>query len=168
MTNKFQPHLHVLPEDDANRQIANGFGLNIPSPRALRVLTEAGGWARVGECFASDHVSAMDKYKNRFMILLVDFDDKPNRLSHVKKSVPDRLQDRVFILGAFGEPEDLHKAGLGTPEEIGSKLADDCRDGTGNTWAHDFLKHNQAELARLRDKVCGFLFADPTKRSDKK
>ena len=28
MTNKYLPHVYVLPEDDANRQIVNGFFLN--------------------------------------------------------------------------------------------------------------------------------------------
>jgi hypothetical protein len=166
MANKYLPHLHVLPEDDANRQIANGFGLNIPSPRTLRVLTEVGGWTRVGECFASDHVSVREKYGSRFMILLVDFDEKLSRLEHVKAKIPKHLQDRVFILGAYGEPEDLRKAGLGTYEEIGAKLADDCRNSTQLAWGHDLLKHNEAELARLRDSVCSFLFRDPTKEVD--
>src|SRR5882757_3105987 len=112
MANKFLPHLFVLPEDDANRQVATGFELALSSTRQVRVLTEAGGWARVGECFVSDHISPMRKFKTRFMILLVDFDEKMSRLDHVKGKIPDDLQDRVFVLGAFSTPEALRKAGL--------------------------------------------------------
>jgi hypothetical protein len=158
MANKFLPHLFVLPEDDANRQVATGFELNLSSTRQVRVLTEAGGWARVCEAFVSDHISAMEKYEKRFMILLVDFDGKTSRLDHVKAKIPEHLQDRVFVLGAFSTPEALRQAGLGSYEEIGSKLADDCRNGTQLTWGHSLLQHNEAELDRLRESVCGFLF----------
>jgi len=43
--NRHSPHVYVLPEDDANRQIANGFLLD-PSivDYRIRVLEEAGGW----------------------------------------------------------------------------------------------------------------------------
>jgi hypothetical protein len=42
--NKYQPHVIVLPEDDANRQIGNGF-LQVPSlqARRIQILPEAGG-----------------------------------------------------------------------------------------------------------------------------
>lgn len=45
--NNYKPHLLVLPEDEANRQLANGFlqdfSLNL---RCIQVLPIAGGWAR--------------------------------------------------------------------------------------------------------------------------
>ena len=46
--NVFQPHLMVLPEDDANRQIVNGFLLD-PSlnQRAIQPLPIDGGWSKV-------------------------------------------------------------------------------------------------------------------------
>jgi hypothetical protein len=42
--NKHKPHLIVLPEDDANRQIANGFinSSNV-NQRAIQVLPPVGG-----------------------------------------------------------------------------------------------------------------------------
>lgn len=45
--NVYQQHVLVLPEDDANRQIVNGFLLE-PSlnERVIQVLPIAGGWAR--------------------------------------------------------------------------------------------------------------------------
>ena len=43
--NKHKPHLLVLPEDDADRQIANGFviaqGVGLDD-RAIQILPEAG------------------------------------------------------------------------------------------------------------------------------
>jgi len=102
----------------------------------------------------------MEKYLHRFMILLVDLDGKLDRLAYVKSRIPETLKDRVFVLGAFSEPGKL-KADLGSYEEIGMKLADDCRNGTQMAWAHSLLQHNEAELARLRSSVCGFLFPGP-------
>jgi hypothetical protein len=62
------------------------------------------------------------------MILLIDFDNRTNRIKAAKAAVPPHLSDRVFILGALTRPEDL-KVDLGTFEAIGSALAKDCRDG---------------------------------------
>jgi hypothetical protein len=43
--NKYEDHVLVLPEDDANRQIANGFILNSNvKERAIQVLPIADGW----------------------------------------------------------------------------------------------------------------------------
>lgn len=155
--NKYLPHVFVLPEDDANRQLATGFTLNI-STRQLQVLAPAGGWTRVRDAFVSNHVSAMERNKNRFMILLVDFDENMGRLDQVKSKIPENLQDRVFVLGALSTPEALRQAGLGAYEAIGSLLANDCRNGTQEVWGHDLLQHNEGELTRLRNSVCDFLF----------
>ena len=56
--NKYLPHVLVLPEDDANRQLANGFLLDRAlMTRSIQVLAEAGGWTAVLDRFKSDHVS---------------------------------------------------------------------------------------------------------------
>ena len=46
MSNKYLPHIHVLAEDDANRQIVNGFLLELNDNRAVKVLPLAGGWTK--------------------------------------------------------------------------------------------------------------------------
>jgi len=66
--------------------------------------------------------------------------------------------DRVYILGALNEPEDLKNAGLGSYEEIGLAMAQDCREETDKTWGHRLLKHNATELDRLRERVRPILF----------
>jgi hypothetical protein len=122
------------------------------------VLEEAGGWRRVLERFESDAAAFMDRYPNRFMVLLIDFDGNDGRLDDARNKIPERLRERVFILGAWTEPEDLKKAGLGLYEEIGSAMAQDCREETDKIWGHALLKHNAAELARLREQVRPILF----------
>ena len=66
--------------------------------------------------------------------------------------------DRVFVLGALTEPEELRTARLGTYETIGMKMAKDCRDQTDTTWGHNLLRHNASEIGRLRDRVRPILF----------
>src|SRR5579863_3684501 len=105
--NPYWPHLLVLPEDRANSELTNGFQLKIESTRLrqMQVLEEAGGWRRVLEQFESDHVAFMDRYPNRFMVLLIDFDSDDRRMEKAMNIVPERLRDRVFILGTWSEPE---------------------------------------------------------------
>jgi hypothetical protein len=156
--NRYQPHVLVLPEDAANGQLATGFVLD-PSlqTRNIQVLPEVGGWNEVLNRFNSDHVAQMDRFQERRMILLIDFDGNTNRLDHAREAIPPHLANRVFVLGAFTNPEDLRNA-LGAYEEIGRDMARDCREGTNATWSHSLLQHNEAELIRLRAEVLPILF----------
>jgi hypothetical protein len=157
--NRYQPHVLVLPEDDANRQLANGFQLHVDPVRLRRmqVLPVAGGWNEVLELFLADHVREMVLNTARFMVLLIDFDGNDDRLDDARNRIPEHLRGRVFILGAWSEPEDLKKA-LGAYETIGAAMAQDCREDTDTIWGHDLLRHNAGELARLRDQVRPILF----------
>ena len=159
--NKFLPHVHVLPEDDANRQVANGFWLGDSLIyNRFQVLEEAGGWNEVMERFCSIYVAQMERVPTRFMILLIDLDNRLDRLDSAKARIPVHLQDRVFILGALTEPEDL-KLELGSYESIGLAMARDCVEGTNFTWNHRLLRHNGTEIDRLRTHVQPFLFVRP-------
>ena len=157
--NRFQRHVVVLPEDDANSQLAIGFRLELDQSvsRAMWVLRPSGGWIKVLNDFESIHIADMGRNDNRYMVLLIDFDSKRERLNDAKRRIPQHLTERVFILGVLNEPEDL-KADL---ETIGSELARDCREGTDNTWAHPLLQHNTPELDRLREHVRSILFPSP-------
>ncbi len=159
MVNRYQPHLLVLPEDRANRELAKGFQrFSDLMYRRVQVLPEANGWRKVLESFQSDHIGYMDRLQHRLMVLLIDFDGQENRLQEVKSVVPGRLNDRVFVLGAWTEPEDLRQAGLGSYESIGMDVAEDCRAETGTTLGHPRLRHNADEIERLRTHVRPFLF----------
>jgi hypothetical protein len=156
--NRQKPHVLVLPEDDANRQLATGFLLDRSvASRSIQVLRAAGGWVKVLDRFKSDHVRGMDEYPGRFVVLLIDFDGKQNRLGRAKAEIPARLNDRVFVLGILTEPEKL-RASLGSYETIGMAMAKDCREGTDAIWGHDLLRHNASELDRLRERVRPILF----------
>jgi hypothetical protein len=122
------------------------------------VLPELGGWTKVLDCFESEYVGYMDRYRNGLVVLLIDFDGNADRLNYAKKRIPGHLAERVFIIGALNEPEELKRAGLGSYENIGKALAQDCRQETNTTWQHNLLQHNAGELDRLRERVRPILF----------
>ncbi len=158
--NRYRPHVLVLPEDDANRQVANGFLLdNALSPGSIQVLPEAGGWMQVLARFHSNHESEMELFAGRFMVLLIDFDGNEERITGIKAQIPQHLAERVFVLGALSKPEALRQASLGSYEQIGLAAARDCREDTAVIWGHDLLRHNVGELERLRTCVRPILFA---------
>ena len=154
--NNYRPHILILPEDDANRQLAIGFILNIDNIniRQVQVLPVSGGWRHVCDEFVSDYIGAMYTYTNRFMVLLIDFDNKLDRINDVQKVIPSGLSDRVFVLGTLTEPEELKRQIVSPYEAIGEALADDFQNGTHTLLSHELLKHNQAELDRLRKNAC--------------
>jgi len=157
--NKFEPHLLVLPEDDANRQLVNGFitspNLNI---RAIQVLPVAGGCEIAVRNFLNEEVPKLPKYTQRRFLLLIDFDVDSERWNKISKQIPGDVSERVFVLGILSEPEQL-KAMLGMNyEKIGESLANECYRNERNLWAHKLLAHNAAELIRLNESVRSFLF----------
>jgi hypothetical protein len=159
--NKRLPHVHVLPEDDANKDIANGFKLELELDSPFRVLSPAGGWRKVLDSFIEDHATDMARYSTRFMVLLIDFDNDRTRLDYARTRIPEHLADRVFIVGAFSEPEKLKSDFPGKSlESIGQDAAKDCRNNTEGTWASPLLRHNAAEVARLNATVRPILFPD--------
>jgi hypothetical protein len=158
--NKYKPHILVLPEDDPNRQIANGFVLNPAlNERAIQVLPPVGGWNRVVDDFKNVHAHEMQRYPQRRILLIIDFDyEAKDRSQHIRNQIPEELIDRVFVLGVLSEPENL-KRDLGkTFEDIGKALSQDCADNTRTVWGHGLLKHNETELDRMIFSVRPFLF----------
>lgn len=124
---RFNPHIFVLPEDDANRQLAVGFQTRISekSFRQFKVLPPLGGWEYVVKGFLSDHIRDMNRFPERLVVLLLDFDKKVDRCKAVKSLIPADLIARVFVLGTLTEPEDL-KPQLGSYEAIGEALAEEA------------------------------------------
>lgn len=160
MVNRHKQHILVLPEDDANRQLANGFVLNIHvHSNQIHLLQPARGWTHVRDDFSSTHIEEMRRYENRLMVLLIDFDDDfVRRLQTMKEAIPDDLADRVFVLGVRTEPEALKQDRSSSYERIGQTMAEDCCSESYEIWKHDLLSHNEAELVRLRKVAGAWLF----------
>lgn len=151
--NKYLPHIFLLPEDDANTELANGFVLEVQYHRKIQILPEAGGWTNACETFLSEHVKGMRTYSERYFVLLIDFDDQIDRAAKIKEQIPEDIRNRVFLIGTKTEPEALKKAGLGSLESIGRTLSKECRDGNRDLWSHDLLKQNVSEIDRLKEAV---------------
>lgn len=160
MSNKYLPHLLVIPEDDANRQIITGFmNHNDIDHRRIHVEPVAGGWKKALEVFKDAHVTPMGSFDKRHVLILIDFDNHPERLNKAAEYIPGPLRDRVFVLGCLDEPETIRKATGLTKEQLGEALAGDCMDGSGGLWQNPILAHNQAELARMKQAICSDLRA---------
>lgn len=156
--NVFKPHVLVLPEDRANRELATGFELGVRCHRNIQVLPEEGGWPNVRNRFAREHQHTFAKYPSRHMILLVDFDDDPLRIEAMLEGIQPPIRGRTFVLGTKSEPEDL-KIALGISfETIGRRLAEDCSAGSAATWDHPLLAHNRPELDRMSAILRPILF----------
>jgi hypothetical protein len=158
--NKYRPHLHVLPEDDANRQIATGFILDPDlDARVVQILPVAGGWGKVVEGFKKVHAVEMSRYPERRIVLLIDFDDQhERRMDHLRGEIPPQLNGRVFILGTRSNPEHLRSTINKSFEEIGQALSQDCVHNTRTVWGHHLLVHNEPELSAMMSSVRPFLF----------
>ena len=151
----------IIPEDDANRQIASGFELEVPNGRHIQVLPEAGGWTNVFNDFLQNHQLAMNKYSMRHIVLLLDFDNQSDRRMSIEEKLAPTLRHRVYLLGVRSEPEALVQAGFGSLEAIGRRLGADCRNGLwGELWRNELLSDNAVEFERLKANVRPFLF-DP-------
>lgn len=148
-SNKYKPHIVILPEDDANRQIVVGFiSYQNIDHRCIDILNCAGGWIKAVAEFENNIIPEMRTYPLKVVILLIDFDEKEDRLTDIKDKIPENLKDRVFVLGVFSEPEKLKKE-IGSYEKIGEQLAKECYDNTHTLWQHRLLSHNQSELERI-------------------
>jgi hypothetical protein len=159
--NKYVPHVYVIPEDDAGRQIADGFVLHHQvSDTRIQVVPPPGGWAEVLKVFEDEYLQTLHQYPERHVVMLIDFDDHvEQRRSHFEQAIPDDLRARVFIVGVKDEAETLKKAVGISFEKIGQSLAADCDAGTAENWNHEQLQHNDAERLRLVQTVRPFLFA---------
>lgn len=165
MRNREVPHVLVVPEDDANRQIANGFVDHPDVSKAhIQVLQPLGGWLKVKQSLADRQLAGLRTYPNRLLVLIIDYDgiDTGTRFSDVQAAVPEEFRHRVFILGARTDPEQLKRSTPGRPslEKIGRALAEDCLAGTQSTWSQPELDCNLGELERMRATVGPCLFPE--------
>jgi hypothetical protein len=158
--NKYAPHVYVIPEDDADRQIADGFALHhrVKETR-IQVMPPAGGWLKVLETFRDEYIPKLRNYPTTHVVMLIDFDNQvEKRRANFEQETPKEFKTRVFVIGSKDAPETLKKETKKSFEEIGRSLADDCDAGTTVLWGHEQLSHNDADRKRLVETVMPFLF----------
>lgn len=148
MSNKYTPHLHILPEDDANKEFANGFLLDDRiAERNVQVLKPAGGWRKA---VGSIENCGLLQHPERRLLVLIDFDEEvERRLPEVLAGIPPDIKQRVYVLGVASNPERLRVAMGKSLEQIGLEMAQQCAEKQDEVWEHELLTHNRGELARL-------------------
>lgn len=158
--NKYRPHVWVLPEDDANRQLVNGFLLHPELDlTAIQVRPAAGGWHKAVVGVTADYAAELRNYPLRRLILLIDLDDQGmSRTTQIRESFPADLQDRIYLLSTRDEPEALRAAQGQSLEKLGGELAEACARGESRLWDNEHLQHNRPELTRLTAEVKPILF----------
>jgi hypothetical protein len=155
--NNFKPHLVVLPEDKANANIVTGFNKAVAAKQFL-LLKPAGGWLEVLNAFHQIHVAELRRFQHRYVLLVVDFDNDPNRFEYIRARIPSDLEERTFVVGSFTNPEKLRSSMGQSLESIGTAIAEDCRNRTDFTWRHPLLQHNLLEFERLNKLIRPILF----------
>ncbi len=159
--NAYKPHLVILAEDKANQEMVTGFCLHpCVIERSVETPPFIGGWNKVVTQFSKQYEVSLQKYPERRLLLIIDFDELyEKRLAWIKSHITNDFIHRVFVLGILSEPEQLKTAlGHQSYETIGQTLADECVHNVYELWGHELLKHNQPELARLMKEVKPFLF----------
>jgi hypothetical protein len=158
--NKYADHVFVIPEDEADRQIADGFVLHhqVKTTR-IQVMPPAGGWPKVLQTFIDEYIQRLKNYHLSRVVLLIDFDgDIDQRLARFEQAIPQDLRNRVFVVGTRDNPEILKNALNLSFEMIGQSLANDCTAAVTVHWDHEQLHHNEAERQRMVQTVKPFLF----------
>lgn len=158
--NKYAPHVYIIPEDDRDRQIAEGFvNHHEVDDRRIHVMPLAGGWGHVLKIFQDEYIQTLRNYLQAHVVMLIDFDGKiDERRAEFEGAIPADLRARVFVVGSKHEPETLKKALKIGFEDIGKSLAADCGANSAEHWNHEQLQHNDAERQRLVQTVKPFLF----------
>ncbi len=157
--NKHTPHIFVIPEDEANKEIAIGFELHERvDDRRVKVTGVGRGWKNVLTTFEEEYIQSLRRFPLGHVVMLIDFYGRcDDRLAIFTQAIPDDLRGRVFVVGCSTNPETLRTA-LGLSfERIGYQLAEDCALGRGGFWDHELLRHNNAERQRLATVVQDFL-----------
>jgi len=158
--NKYKPHVWVIPEDDANRQLVNGFlQYHSVDVRAIGVDTPAGGWGSVLEVFETQFLHYLRKWPCSYVVMLIDFDQKAeSRRSKCEERIPEDLKSRVFVLGSKENPEQLRKEMKTGFDKIGEGLAEDSLREDCGRWTNPHLSHNREELLRMVNTIKPIIF----------
>lgn len=153
-------HLYVILEDAPYREMLNGTKMTNFNYNVVKVNNPSRGWKAVFEDFKSS-IPMLRKYKNRYTLLLMDFDDKDksseksfaNRLETFNSLIPQELKKRVFILGVNHKESEALKKLFQTPhfENIGKKLVENCPQGNLSNWNNTHLECNLPEIERMKE-----------------
>lgn len=158
--NKYTQHLIVIPEDQAVRDMVNGFSTLLEiNERQFYVYDLARGWERGKETLLKLSKGYMREYPSSYALLIVDFDRNAHRGSEIKNQIPEEVRDRVFVVGVLNEPVNLKNSTGMKFEQLGLQIAEGCKDSNIDFWERqELLAHNVDEIRRLSKAVRNLFF----------
>ena len=94
--NKYRSHVYVIPEDDPNRQIAEGFvDHHEVNHTRVKVMPVAGGWPNVLKTFQEEYIQTLRNYQSAHAVMLIDFDGQfDERRDRFQEEIPGDIGDR--------------------------------------------------------------------------
>lgn len=103
--NKYLQNVLVLPEDDAMRQIANGFLLH-PDVRLnkVQITPLARGWLHAQDAIANTYGATLTKHPQTHLVVLIDFDGHEDR-PYPQANTGPVFRPRVYPWRSFGSRE---------------------------------------------------------------
>ena len=149
-------HLFIKPEDDANRQIVNGFvmKLSMEAQSKIHVDKPANGYHKALE-FIRD--ANLERYPQRRLLVVIDYDRSVELRQRLVNDYA-AICDRVFVLGAQRDAEALKRSLQKSFAKCGAAIADDCASCACELWNNSTLNHNREFLDRLCPEIARELF----------
>jgi len=147
---KFKPHLFIVPEDDADRQIAVGFQMHLEAKGEMQIVDVARGWLKVVGVIKDEYVPLLKNNLNSHVLGIIDCDKDADRIAEQLENFPEDIRNRIFLLGVRSAK--MHFA------EIGEKLADECYKDELDLWNHEMLSYSSSEALRAKDVLRELVF----------
>lgn len=158
--NRQQEHVIFFGEDEATRDLAQGFveSAKINELRCDVWHTFGTGWQSTVEAI---ELVNMVRYPLTRLVLVIDLDRKGvHHIDKIKREIAESpFKDRVYVIGGAKDVQALQRAfvaansiGKMSEQDTGRKIADECFKDEScieGVWANPELVGNVAELVRL-------------------
>lgn len=156
--NKFKPHLFIVPEDDADRQIAVGFQMHLEANGRMQIVDVAGGWLKVVNVIKDEYVPLLNNNPNTHVLGIIDCDKDADRIAEQLKTFPAGIRNRIFLLGVNENPQEFKRSTKMHFAQIGEKLADECYKDELDLWNHEMLSYSSIEALRAKNALRELVF----------
>ena len=156
--NKFKPHLFIVPEDDADRQIAVGFQMHLEAKGEMQIVDVARGWLKVVGVIKDEYVPLLKNNLNSHVLGIIDCDKDVDRIAEQLENFPEDIRNRIFLLGVNENPQEFKRSAKMHFAEIGEKLADECYKDELDLWNHEMLSYSSSEALRAKDVLRELVF----------
>lgn len=167
--NRQQKHVIFFGEDEATRNLAQGFieGENINELRCDVWHTFGTGWKSTTEAM---ELVGMSRYPLTHLILVIDLDrQEKHHIEDLKQEIDQTsFSDRVYVIGGSKDVQALQRAftaansiGKISAQDTGREIANQCfkdESCVEGVWCDPALEHNRTELERICRNLKDIIF----------